>query len=1367
MNSLLVRNMDLIHSRTSEGVHVLNFDTSYPVKVSGYIIKTFKATDDYKAGDSFKLILDETQSVVIPEEKIYGFREQFSKEDWFKKDDCVMAIIEVNSSSLGGSIRICNLSPVSNTANEGIYITYKCNGIDDTEKLQEIINLIYNATDSIEVNNVPVTITNRDITIEIVGRIGLGKPTVFKSDVDRERRIAYINVCPTNKDPYFNIRLNFEKAVFRANPYGDIVLYANQEDTEKGIPGYRAFLFNIANTISHPKLFVDNLRFENYLLGYLFCENEYLDTSNYTSIRTAYIETNNMRYTDSSRIRYDLEYPMPCIADNYSSVAKIVFNDLSVMDITNSREHLIINSGVCEINNINVHYGNPDSSHYLWGHIVHTMDSLFVNAPKTFNSNNGKLFVNEDYNIDELNVRHVITDTTADYGQDFGYVFNTISLADIPQGTTPTLTFRNSVFNCNVHNVILNIGGDVTVNNSEINYKGYKNCNENSIIMSYGGSVNISVNEIRIDSDEWGISSIYLFPIRNSLETDAQYTATNLKSNSNRFMVKKGLHTIFKKITIPDGNTNVAAEDLMLDVVKATCYIYNIHSYMSGNINRSDKYTSVSLITITDCDYSCTYTSTISSPISKYSNTQDQLIGSLYETGYIVGVLYGVVILYSRGNPIIKIQNCTTGMNGLSDGSIFSNCPTMGIICVSTLTGTLSISDSDIKTCTSTVVNITNRQEDILRLMTQNLLNNPELLNSYPLEVFDLDNNGVVNSADLLVSRHIQNNQYSLDMNIDNSVIANGFEFAGADDDSAFIKAVSPNNQESIRNTIKTNISVFPGVYTVKNRKCRLTNTRFECSDVILNPVANSSDIVINNCDFNSCTLLGYEIQNSLAKKTGSDSEYTWLSFCGGKNLNQVEFSSDTKLKIDSCRFYPQHHPIPKIFAQISISTGINSDRAIEIGEDSMGFSDRAVPVRDKLRLKYPESFSYNIKAYSNDSHYDSSDNTSLSIYNIPNVTIDGCDFESIYRAVNYVWTFSANYDNIKSARVEEITDGETQGDYEYESMITTRGRFVMRNNFVRSVMDTSTGMNGTITINGRGVDSEFYDNTFLSAGKRCMSCILIRTANIEFCDSYDIEDLSPNSIIAHDNVFNNITYGLSDDMDMDVYIKNYNREYDNPYDYVSPGDTSVPNSTDMVSCEALSCGINMYGPSISVDIRNNKFLKTRGTPGNITSESTYYYVDENDISNKIECKDHNIITNVLLPEIKANTGLMSGRSMNFGLVGPGSGSCYSYKFWNTAVIRGTIKDNLMGAMSGDMLINITTRGLYHISEGFRNDEDDDVFETTESDIVVNSPTTETKKCGFDVDLKCSGNYIQPLFPSINQLSNGYRFDPTEKRFYK
>ena len=1367
MNSLLVRNMDLIHSRTSEGVHVLKFDTSYPVKVSGYIIKTFKATDDYKAGDSFKLILDETQSVVIPEEKIYGFREQFSKEDYFKKDDCVMAIIEANSSSLGGSIRICNLSPVSNTANEGIYITYKCNGINDTEKLQEIINLIYNATDSIEVNNVPVTISNRDITIEIVGRIGLGKPTVFESDVDRERRIAYINVCPTNKDPYFNIRLNFAKAAFRDNPYGDIVLYANPEDTEKGIPGYRAFLFNIANTASHPKLFVDSLRFENYLLSYLFCENEYLDTSNYTSIRTAYIETNDMKYTDSSRMRYDLEYPMPCIADNYSSVAKIVFNDLSVMDITNSREHLIINSGECEINNINVHYGTPDSSNYLWGHIVSTMDSLFVNAPKTFNSNNGKLFVNGDYNIDELNVRHVITDTTADYGQDFGYIFDTISLADIPQGTTPTLTFRNSVFNCNVHNVILNIGGDVTVKNSEIDYKGYKNCNENSIIMSYGGSVNISVNEINIDSDEWGISSIYLFPIRNSLETGAQYTAPNLKSNSNRFMVKKGLNTMFKKITIPDGNTNVAAEDLMLDVVKATCYIYNIHSYMSGDINRSNRYNSVSLITITDCDYSCTYTSTISSPISKYSNTQDQLIGSLYETGYIVGVLYGVVILYSRGNPIIKIQNCTTGMNGLSDGSIFSNCPTMGIICVSTLTGTLSISDSDIKTCTSTVVNITNRQEDILRLMTQNLLNNPELLNSYPLEVFDLDNNGVINTADLFVSGIIQATQYSLDMNIDNSVIANGFEFAGADNDSEFIKAVSPKNQESIRNTIKNNISVFPGVYTVKNRKCRLTNTRFECSDVILNPVANDSDIVINNCDFNSCTLLGYEIQNSLVKKTGgSNSEYTWVSFCGGKNLNQVDFSSDTKLKIDSCRFHPQHHPIPRIFAQISISTVTNSYRAIEIGENSMGSSNRAVPVRDKLRLKYPDSFAYNIKAHSNDSYYDEGDKTSLSMYNIPNVTIDGCDFESIYRAVDYVWTFSANHDNVKSATAKKITSGENQGDYEYESMITTRGRFVMRNNFVRSVMDKSSGMNGTITVNGRGVDSEFYANTFLSAAKRCMSCILIRTTSIEFCDSYDIEDLSPNSIIAHDNVFNNITYGLSADMDMDIYTKNYNREYDSPYDYVSPGDTSVPNADDMIACEALSCGINMYGPNISVDIRNNKFLKTRGTPGKITSDSTYYYMDEDDIT-KIECKDHNTITNVLLPEIKANTGLMSGRSMNFGLLGPGSGSCYSYKFWNTAVIRGTIKDNLMGAMSGDMLINITTRGVYHITEGFRNDEDDDVFENTESDIVVNSPTTETKRCGFDVDLKCSGNYIQPLLPSINQLSNGYRFDPTKKRFYK
>lgn len=1358
--------MDLIHSRTSEGVHVLKFDTSYPVKVSGYIIKTFKATDDYKTGDTFKLILDDTQSVVIPEEKIYGFREQFSKEDYFKKDDCVMAIIEANSSSLGGSIRICNLSPVSNTANEGIYITYKCNGINDTEKLQEIINLIYNATDSIEVNNVPVTTSNRDITIEIVGRIGLGKPTVFESDVDRERRIAYINVCPTNKDPYFNIHLNFEKAAFRDNPYGDIVLYANPEDTEKGIPGYRAFLFNIANTTSHPKLFVDNLRFENYLLGYLFCENEYLDTSNYTSIRTAYVETNGMKYTDSSRMPYDLEYPMPCIADNYSSVAKIVFNDLSVMDITNAREHLIINSGICEINNINVHYGTPDNSKYLWSHIVHTMDSLFVNAPKTFNSNNGKLFVNGDYNVDELNVRHVITDTTADYGQDFGYIFDTISLADIPQGTTPTLTFRNSVFNCNVHNVILNIGGDVTVKNSEIDYKGYKNCNENSIIMSYGGRVNVSVNEINIDSDEWGISSIYLFPIRNSLESGAQYTAPNLKSNSNRFMVKKSLHTMFKKIVIPDGNTSVAAEDLMLDVVKATCYIYNIHSYMSGDINRSDKYNSVSLIAITDCDYSCTYTSTISSPISKYSTTQDQLIGSLYETGYIVGVLYGVVILYSRGNPIIKIQNCTTGMNGLSDGSIFSNCPTMGIICVSTLTGTLSISDSDIKTCTSTVVNITNRQEDILRLMTQNLLNNPEVLNSYPLEVFDLDNNGVVNTADLFVSRIIQNTQYSLDMNIDNSVIANGFEFAGADDDSEFIKAVSSSNQESIRNTIKNNVSVFPGVYTVKNRKCRLTNTRFECSDVILNPVANNSDIVISNCDFNSCTLVGFEIQNSLGKKTGSDKEYTWSSFCGGKNLNQVDYSSDTKLKLDSCRFHPQHHPIPRVYASIEIGTGCNSYRAIEIGENSLGASQKAIPVRDKLRMKYPESFTYNTPSkYSSLASSNYSDQTSLNMYNIPNVTIDGCDFESIYRAVNYIWTFSANYDNATTAKAKAITSGENQGDYEYESMITTRGRFVMRNNFVRSVMDESSGMSGSITVDGRGVDSEFYANTFLSAAKRCMSCILIRTTNAEFCDSYDIADLSPNTIIAHDNVFNNITYGLPDDMDMEIYKKNYNREYDSPYDYVQPGDIDVPNATDMVECEALSCGINMYGPNISVDIRNNKFLKTRGTPGKITSDSTYYYLDEDDT--KIECKDHNTITKVLLPEIKAETGLMSGRSMNFGLIGPGSGDCYSYKFWNTAVIRGTIKDNLMGAMSGDMLINITTRGLYHILEGYRNDEDDDVFENSESDIIVNSPTTETKRCGFDVDLKCSGNYIQPLFPDINPLSNGYRFDPIKKRFFK
>ncbi|MBR2247382.1 MAG: hypothetical protein IJ880_10190 [Bacilli bacterium] len=61
---LLNRSLDLIHSKVGT-VHTLEFDTTYPTKLNGFVIKIFRATANYSTGDTFSLKLADDDILTI------------------------------------------------------------------------------------------------------------------------------------------------------------------------------------------------------------------------------------------------------------------------------------------------------------------------------------------------------------------------------------------------------------------------------------------------------------------------------------------------------------------------------------------------------------------------------------------------------------------------------------------------------------------------------------------------------------------------------------------------------------------------------------------------------------------------------------------------------------------------------------------------------------------------------------------------------------------------------------------------------------------------------------------------------------------------------------------------------------------------------------------------------------------------------------------------------------------------------------------------------------------------------------------------------------------------------------------------------
>lgn len=103
---VLNRRMDLIHSFTN-GVHYLTMDTSYPVKVDGLVLKLFVATSDYSdnaTSDSKAFCIktaNNTNTIAnITKDNVLNFKKKKLEDNAFKKNDYVMAIIDIYNQKL-------------------------------------------------------------------------------------------------------------------------------------------------------------------------------------------------------------------------------------------------------------------------------------------------------------------------------------------------------------------------------------------------------------------------------------------------------------------------------------------------------------------------------------------------------------------------------------------------------------------------------------------------------------------------------------------------------------------------------------------------------------------------------------------------------------------------------------------------------------------------------------------------------------------------------------------------------------------------------------------------------------------------------------------------------------------------------------------------------------------------------------------------------------------------------------------------------------------------------------------------------------------------------------------------------------------
>ena len=222
---LLTRRMDLIHSNSKSTTYnrdTLQMDTSYPVRLSGIIVKVFLATNDYSnldqngnkvSDDSIKFVITSKSSsdfkVEIPYSKVFDFEGKRLKPNY------VLAIIDIDKKEIYlSSLKNADRSERAYADKYKRELNYYCNGKNDNVVLQGIVNellSLYDINNDINESNQEYDLTisaqekldvftNGKFTINIIGKFGIDySQTKFTyGGFNRQNRSSIMTISGNN-----------------------------------------------------------------------------------------------------------------------------------------------------------------------------------------------------------------------------------------------------------------------------------------------------------------------------------------------------------------------------------------------------------------------------------------------------------------------------------------------------------------------------------------------------------------------------------------------------------------------------------------------------------------------------------------------------------------------------------------------------------------------------------------------------------------------------------------------------------------------------------------------------------------------------------------------------------------------------------------------------------------------------------------------------------------------------------------------------------------------------------------------------------------------------------------------------------------
>ena len=249
---LLTRRMDLIHSNSKSTTYnrdTLQMDTSYPVRLSGIIIKVFLATNDYSdlnqngnkvSDDSIKFVITSKSSsdfkIEIPYSKVFDFEGKRLKPNGFILGDYVLAVIDIDKKEIYlNSLKNADRSGRSYADKYKRELNYYCNGKNDNVVLQGIINellSLYDINNDINESNQEYDLTisaqekldvftNGKFTINIIGKFGIDYS---------QTKFTYGGFNRQNRSSIMTISGNTEKSEISNDDDLDMELILNWEN---------------------------------------------------------------------------------------------------------------------------------------------------------------------------------------------------------------------------------------------------------------------------------------------------------------------------------------------------------------------------------------------------------------------------------------------------------------------------------------------------------------------------------------------------------------------------------------------------------------------------------------------------------------------------------------------------------------------------------------------------------------------------------------------------------------------------------------------------------------------------------------------------------------------------------------------------------------------------------------------------------------------------------------------------------------------------------------------------------------------------------------------------------------------------------